>query len=72
MTYQQPGSDLAEAARRHRPAGALVPPASFAKPGANLWTLAKLAAGPIPAADFRSLEAWLYGIAPPNKESADA
>lgn len=50
------GQDLAEALRRHKPVGALVPPAAFAKADANLWTLAKLAVGPIPAADRRSLE----------------
>lgn len=66
------GSDLARAIRQHIPAGALVPPAAFAKDGANLWTLAKLAAGPIPAADFRSLEALLYGKAPAIKESVYA
>lgn len=61
------GSDLAAAVLRYQPAGATVPPASFAKDGANLWTLAKLATGPIPAADRRSLEQMLYG-----KESCDA
>jgi hypothetical protein len=55
------GRDLAEAVRRYTPRGATMPPAAFAKDGANLWTLAKLAVGPIPAADFRSLEALLYG-----------
>lgn len=51
------GHDLAEALRRYQPAGAIVPPATFAKPGTNLWTLAKLAfAGPIPARDRLSLE----------------
>lgn len=58
------GTDLAAAVRRHLPAGAIVPPAAFAKDGANLWTLAKLAAGPISAADRRSLETLLYGKQP--------
>lgn len=49
-------ADLAAAVRQYRPAGALVPPASFARDDASLWTLAKLAASPIPAADRRSLE----------------
>jgi len=55
-----PLSDLERVARCYQPAGAIVPPASFARDGVTLWTLAKLL-GPvtISAADMRSLDTLL-------------
>lgn len=55
--------DLERVARQYQPAGAIVPPASFARDGVSLWTLARLIVGTaepmLPAAEWRSLDALL-------------
>lgn len=52
--------DLEQVARCYQPAGCIVPPASFARDGVSLWTLAKLVTvAPIPPADRRALDEWL-------------